>query len=248
MSGDDIYRIRWREGWTILKYLYRHPEDTSQIARVIEAWQGRSLPRMLRRMRRRPAGRELLARQPALHQVLSDWDWLRTLPEGSLGRAYLDYCHEVGATQEGMRSYVEEGTSSERTARLPPDERFIQNTLFLSHDLYHIVSGYKTDLVGEICLLAFTAAQLRNTGVFAMMMLGMFSIRLPRLAGQRMMIQAFVRALRAEWFVEQDWVERMSQPLEQIQRQLGVWPPPRYEPLWVGQARRQRIQVVDRRA
>ena len=219
MAGDDIYRIRWREGWHILRYLYRHPADTGQIARVIEAWQGRSLPRLLRRMRGRPRGRALLAQKPALDRALMDWGWLATLPEGSLGRAYLDYCHEVGATEEGMKVYVEEGTNAERTARLPPDERFIQDTLFLSHDIYHLVTGYQTDLVGEICLLAFTAAQLRNTGVFAMMMLGMISIRLPRLAGQRMMIRAFIRALRAEWFAEQDWVQLLSQPLPLFPRQ-----------------------------
>ncbi|MCA9709394.1 MAG: hypothetical protein KDK70_26370, partial [Myxococcales bacterium] len=203
-------------------------------------WQGRSLPRMLRRLRRRSRGRALLEQRPALDRALADWRWLGSLPEGSLGRAYLDFCGVLGTTKAGMKVYVDEGTSRARTVRLPPDERFVQDTLFQCHDLYHLVAGYETDLVGEVCLLAFTAAQTRNTGVLAMALLGAFSIRLPRLQGQRLMLDAARRALRARWFVEQDWVALLPRPLDEVQRELGVWPPPRYERLWIGRARRDR--------
>ena len=65
---------------------------------------------------------------------------------------------------------------------------FIKQRL-VRHDLQD-----ETDLVGEVCLLAFTAAQTRNTGVLAMALLGAFSIRLPRLQGQRLMLDAARRA------------------------------------------------------
>ena len=240
MDDRELYRIRWREGWRTLRYLYRSPGDTAQITRVVEAWQGRSIPRMLRRLRARSRGRALLIRRPDLARALADWEWLASLPEGSLGRVYLEVCQRLGTSRQGMQAYVDEGTSNERTRHLPADERFVQDTLFFSHDLYHLVTGYQTDLVGEVCLLAFTAGQLRNTGVMAMAALGFYSIRLPRLAGQRLMLQALVRALRARWFVEQDWVALLAEPLDDVQRQLGVWPPVQYQPLWVGAAKEQK--------
>ncbi|PRP93232.1 Coenzyme Q (ubiquinone) biosynthesis protein Coq4 [Enhygromyxa salina] len=242
MDERDIHRIRWRDGLEDLVYLYRHPEDTGRITRVIEAWQGRSLPRTLTRMRARAKGRDLLRRKPSLGDALADWDRLERLPAGTLGAAYLDSCAQLGTTRRGMSDYVETGTSAERTAALEPDERFLQDTLFFSHDLYHLVTGYQTDLLGEVCLLAFTAAQTRNTGVLAMAGLGAYSIRLPRLAGQRRMLDASARALRAEWLVEQDWPSLLARPLTAVQRELGLWPPPVYEPVWVGKAARARAK------
>jgi ubiquinone biosynthesis protein COQ4 len=226
---DDIYRIRWREGWDILTYLYRHPTDTTQIARVIEALQGRSLPRMLRRMHKRPLARALLAKRPALREALADRAWLASLPAGTLGRAYLAHVGDSG----GMSGYVDAGTSADRTERLPPDESFVQDYLFHCHDLFHLVTGYQIDLVGEVCLLAFTAAQLRNTGVIAMALLGVYSLRLPRLRGQRLWLAAAVRALRAEWLPEQDWVALLAKPLDDVRKELGLYPPPVYTPLFI---------------
>lgn len=232
-AEHDIYRIRWREGWRTLVHLYRHPSDTTQIASVIEALQGRSVQRILQRLRRRPAGRALLAARPPLRGALADRRWLESLAAGSLGRAYLEQCGEP----RGMTPYVDSGTSSERTRRLPEDEAYLQDYLFHSHDLYHLVTGYKTDLIGEVCLLAFTAAQMRNTGVIAMALLGFYSLRLPKLEGQRLWARAFIRAHRAAWLPEQDWIELLPRPLDEVRKQLGLDPPPVYVPHYVKQGR-----------
>ena len=239
MRGEDLYRIRWADGWRTLVYLYSNPHDTAKIARVIEALQGRSTLRLLARLRRRSRGRALLARQPSLRAALADRAWLTALPEGSLGRAYLEYCRGE-RLETAITAYVDEGTTPERNARLAPEEAFIQDFLFHSHDLYHLVTGYKTDLLGEISLLAFTAPQTWNSGVFAMAILGFYSIRLPRLRGQRMMATAFARALKARWLPEQDWVALLPQPLDEVRRQLRLYPPPAYAPLYVGRGRSRR--------
>lgn len=247
--NGDIYAIRWREGWRTLVYLYRHPDDTAQIARVIEAFQGRSVPRLMRRLRASTAGRELLAQRPSLRDALADRMWLESLPEGSLGRAFVEFCREEGLATS-MTPHVESGTTRERTARLPADERFIQDFLFHAHDIYHLVTGYRTDLVGEVCLLAFSAAQLRNTGVIAMAMLGLYSLRLPRLAGQRLAFEALVRGLRAEWLPEQDWVALMSEPLADVRKRLGLDPVPEYTQVYIGRAKKRKAasQAANRSA
>jgi ubiquinone biosynthesis protein COQ4 len=234
-----IHQIRWREGLRTIAYLYRHPHDTTQIARVIEALSGDSTARLLRRMTKRPAGRSLLARKPSLRAALADRKWLASLPAGSLGREYLAYI-ERERLAGGMTNVVDAGTTPERTAELSGDEAFIQDFLFHSHDLYHLVAGYHTDLIGEVCLLAFTAAQTRNTGVIAMALLGAYSLRFPKLAGQRMWAAAGLRGLRCAWLPEQDWVALLPQPLEAIRAQLRLLPTPMYEPLYVGKGKSRR--------
>jgi len=41
----------------------------------------------------------------------------------------------------------------------------LRNRMRDTHDLWHVVTGYKGDLVGEASLLAFLFAQTRNPGV-----------------------------------------------------------------------------------
>jgi ubiquinone biosynthesis protein COQ4 len=238
---NDTHEIRWRDGWQNLVYLYRHPYDTTKIASVIEAFQGRSLQRLLARLEQRPRGQELLTKRPSLRNALADRAWLTSLPEGSLGRTYVEYCEREGITAP-MTEYVDAGTNAHRTERLSPNESFIQDFLFHSHDIYHIVTGYRTVLVGEICLLLFTSSQLRNTGVYAMAMLGLYSLRLPRLEGQRIAMRAFARGLEAEWLPEQNWVELMPEPLEEIRRRLRLDVPHHYEPLYIGKNRKKSVQ------
>ena len=44
------------------------------------------------------------------------------------------------------------------------------------HDLWHVLTGYGRDPLGEVCLLAFTYAQTRLTGLGAIAFLGTFRI------------------------------------------------------------------------
>ncbi len=240
MRRDDPHRMRWREGLSTIAYLHRHPGDTAAITRVVEALQGKSLLRLLDRLRTSEQGRRLLSARPSLRAHLRDWAWLESHPPGSLGRAYLALREEHGLDPQGMTPYVDAGTTPGRAAQLDADEAFIQDYQFHSHDIYHVVTGYDLDLVGEIGLLAFTAAQMRNTGVVAMALLGFYSIRLPRFEGQRVAIAAARRGLRAGWLVEQNWVELFPRPLDEVQRELGLFPPPDYPHLYVGPLRERR--------
>jgi len=243
----SIYQVRWREGLRTIAYLYRHPYDTTQIARVIEALSGTSVKRLLARLHSRPAGRALLAEKPSLRAALADHAWLRSLPEGSLGRTYIDYIYSE-RIEGGMTTVVDAGTTPARNAALPDDEAFIQDYLFHTHDIYHLVTGYKTDLIGEVCLLAFTAAQTRNTGVIAMALLGVYSLRFPRLYGQRMWAAAALRGLRCAWLPEQEWIAMMPLPLDTVRKRLGLYPAPVYTPLYVGKGKSRRRAKAMRRA
>src|SRR4029078_11371261 len=48
---------------------------------------------------------------------------------------------------------------------LPVDRRWFADRLRDTHDLWHVVTGYGRDLIGEASLLAFTYAQTRNPGI-----------------------------------------------------------------------------------
>ncbi len=78
-----------------------------------------------------------------------------------MGRAYLAFCDREGITPGGL---VEASMLEDRDL-LEPRFRYMADRLRDSHDLWHVVTGYRTDLLGENAVLAFTAAQTDSVGV-----------------------------------------------------------------------------------
>src|SRR3546814_16695781 len=71
-----------------------------------------------------------------------------------------------------------------------------------SHDLYHIVTGYGRDGLGEICVLTFGNAQFYNHGIAFLLLLGLFKSRRehPELPVLGPMIEAWRRGRSARNF------------------------------------------------
>lgn len=98
------------------------------------------------------------------------------------------------------------------------------------HDVLHVLTGYGRDVRGEIACLSFTFAQTKNTGI------GYLALRVLRGAGWssemgQLIRQAFWRGRRAAWLIDQDWESLLPVPLDRLRRDLGVGPPPAYQPV-----------------
>ncbi|MEW6777594.1 MAG: Coq4 family protein [Bdellovibrionota bacterium] len=224
--------MQLRRGLKALGGLLRDPDDTAKFATIVESFQGNSVYRLWDRMSASPEGRRLLQEKPDLLAVLSDHERLRKLPEGTLGRVYLAYCEREGITGQGLAKVIEEGYSKTRREQLTDEQIFLGNWMRDSHDLYHLVTGYQTDLIGELCVLAFTAAQTRNRGVLIPVSVA-FSLGLYfRTPGPKLAVQAVGRSLRAAFFPEQDWIALLEKPLGEVRRLLKVGDPPVYEPFY----------------
>lgn len=100
-------------------------------------------------LRATPDGRRLLEERPSLDRADLDLDALRALPEGTLGRAFAAIYDlenvEPFETDQPIRNDVE----------------YLSKRYRETHDLYHVVTGYGTDLIGEMELQAFVRGNLR---------------------------------------------------------------------------------------
>jgi ubiquinone biosynthesis protein COQ4 len=74
-----------------IRRVFADPDATEHVFEVIDALQGPQLKRIRARLLKLEAGRRLLAEKPDMIPLLSDRKALRALPEGSLGRAHLDF-------------------------------------------------------------------------------------------------------------------------------------------------------------
>lgn len=212
--------------WRALRQLLEDPDDTSRVFVIIDALSGRSPHRALSRLRRRADGRRLLRERPDVLSVLSDRKRLEGMPEGSLGRAYLSFLDAEGITAQGLVAASD--VPSESGALDDDDVAYLHARLRDSHDLWHVVTGYHGDLIGEASLLAFSFAQTWSPGVGFIVVGGLLRIGAGEARG--VIVEGFRRGLRAEWLPAVHWEALLPLPLDEVRRQLKVGAPPNYEP------------------
>lgn len=220
-------RIRPLDALKAIRALLRDPDDTAKVFDVIDALSGRTGERLFRRFRSGEAGRRLLAERPALLAALSDSARLEALPAGSLGRSYAEFMRREQISAAGL---VEASLESRRED-LPPERRWFADRLRDQHDLWHIVTGYERDLIGEAALLAFTFAQTRNPGIGLIVATAYGKAGRESDEARPLLREAWRRGRRSAWLPEQPWEQLLAEPLPELRQRLGVGDPPVYAPL-----------------
>jgi ubiquinone biosynthesis protein COQ4 len=204
----------------------RDPNDASHVFRIVDALAGRTPARFRRAWARSASGARLLAERPRLRSVLEDTERLRALPEGSLGRAYLAFMERDRLDA----AYLDHAQAVAGVDHASDEDAYIDARLRDSHDLWHVVTGYGGDLLGEASLLAFTYAQTWSRGVGLIASVGLLRADDPD--ARRLIVDAFVRGLRAAWLPAVAWEDWLAAPLADVRTRLRVGPPPAYEPFF----------------
>ncbi|HVH45391.1 MAG TPA: Coq4 family protein [Labilithrix sp.] len=203
-----------------LRALVENPDDLPQVFTVIDALSGSTLEWVAQRIRRSPGGESRLERADELVGVLRDRDALRALPEGTLGRAYLAFLESEGISAEGILDASLRGRlPTERTAQGQRAQTLLRD----SHDLWHAVTGYHGDIVGEIALLAFTAAQTRNPAISAIVLVALAKGLARGQLG--VVLDGYRRGRAAAWLPGVDWEALLARPLEEVRAELKVGAP-----------------------
>jgi len=109
-----------------------------------------------------------------------------------------------------------------------PDAYFLRDRLRDTHDLWHTVTGYKGDLIGEASLLAFSFAQTWNPGVGLIVLTALVRGNEPGV--RKLIAGGFVRGVRSAWLPSVKWEDLLARPLEDVRRELRVGAPVTYEP------------------
>ena len=217
-------RIRPLLAWRALRALMDDPDDTAKVFDIIDALSGKSGARLFKRFCATELGRRVLCEERDIVRTLSDRETLEALPEASLGRSYAAFMAQEQLSADGLVSASEEGGDGPDG---DPDLQRFGDRIRDTHDLWHVVTGYNRDLIGEASLLAFTVAQTRNPGIAAVV--AMAYLRFGGEEHARPMIRAaFRRGRRAGWLLAADWEALLERPLAEVRVELGVGDPPAY--------------------
>ena len=220
--------VRPLEGAKALAGFLRDKESTSEIFRMLNAIDGPIYERNFRRFCATETGRKILAEKRDICATLSDRTALAALPEGSLGRAYLDFVKREGLSAEGFQKEMEE--SGEDLSTLDDARQLYINRIRHTHDLFHVLTGYGRDFVGELGLLGFTYQQ-SGVRTFAIML--QFSILKARKDFPGLPTAAVVKeghrlGKAAKKLFAADWEALLARPLDEVRAEFNIGQPALY--------------------
>lgn len=176
-------------------------EESEQLDKLIEA---------LRADRRFEAA---LRDRPRLGAV--DMRALRQMPEGSVGRAYASFMDVRGLQHEDLQMVDSQG-----------DLGWVRNHLRETHDLWHVATGFHTDVAGELGLQAFYLSQFQGPLPVLLLTVGFANTMLKGMDDVDRRMRAIVRGWllgrRAGPLFGMRWAERWEQPIDEFRAELGL--------------------------
>jgi ubiquinone biosynthesis protein COQ4 len=141
---------------------------------------------------------------------------LETSPEGTLGRVFATHCHEWGIDP----NLVSVASDS--------DADFAMAHVFESHDIWHVVTGWGNDEIGEVGLGGFYLAQLNLPLIALMLVLVLLNTITRRPTTLRARMDALVAGYQmgnsAKPLFGVRWEELWTTPIAEIRRERGLDP------------------------
>lgn len=209
-----------------MRILMREQDNVEQVFEIAAALPGHALLLAAWRLRRTAFGQQLLAEQPRMSTILGDHAWLAAMPADSLAAAYLRFLADEQIEAAGL--VAADGRARRASDVRQGDEEFVWHHLRDTHDLWHVVTGCKGDLIGEPALQAFMFAQLGMPSS-ALLVSSVFAAAPDGV--RPCLIEGFTSGLRARWLLGQDWLRLLPLPLAEVRRRLRVAPMRPYTPM-----------------
>lgn len=146
-----------------------------------------------------------------------DLETLLTLPSDSLG-----YIYAAAMKRKGFDPNLHAGMTAKS------DAEYVELRLSQTHDLWHIITGFDTDLIGEIGLQAFHLPQFPYPLATMLVAISLISTTLKEPEMLPKLLDAIAKGFQigksAKSLFAQKWEEGWKKPLSQWQTELNIQP------------------------
>jgi len=231
-SHPDRIRPRFRPFKALRHFrnLIADKEDTEQVFHIFEALPRSNFVRDAKTFVESDQGKALMQSENYLPTTLDDHDRLKQLPANSVGRAYVKFMESEGLTAQGLVDEYDKFRN--KTQQFDDQIEWYGNRQRDTHDLFHVLTGYGRDPLGEQCVLAFTYGQNRNLGNIFIAYAGAFELS-RRVKSDAPIFAATVegqrRGKRAGKIADQNIMELLAEPLDAARERLNIGKPTQYD-------------------
>lgn len=203
-----------KAGWVV----FRDPNRLDAVFGVADDL-GEAQPQMLQDMadhfRQDVQGRWALEARPRLGVL--DVNVLSKMPAGTFGHEAAKFLRARGLDPANLPQ------------RPSTNEiEFLQAHLYETHDLWHVVTGFDTDVAGELGLQAFYAAQVPGKLPWALLAIGMLNTVFFAFEDRMRRLEAMAAGWRmgraAKSFFGVDWRAQFERPIAELRGDLKVQP------------------------
>lgn len=229
MNPRRNYRRDPVRAFKALRRLLADKEDTAAVFELMRALSGRSVPNGYDRLLRTAEGGRIAYERDEFADRLSDRAWLESFGPGTVGAAYRAFIAPRGLSAEGLAEESRKVKDTEIDAAHP--YAWYGRRMRDVHDVWHVLTGYGTDGLGEACLVAFSYRQTRSLG-FAV--IANAAKREARRAGAPQVYadaitEGFRNGKKAAWLPAIDYPRLFAEDLESARVRLGIARPVVYE-------------------
>jgi len=216
-------RMRPLTALRAFRKLIRDKEDTTQVFEIMRALTGRSGARGYNRMLRTvEGGRQAFLRDELAHR-LDDPVWLARFLPGTVGGEYRAFREARGFTADGLAETAREVAPE---IDVPHPVVWYSRRLRDIHDIWHVLTGYGTDALGEACVVSFSYAQTHNLGFGFIGWGAAREIQREKqsIPARRAVLQAWRNGRRAAWLPGLDYEALFAEPLDTARARLRIRP------------------------
>lgn len=204
-------------------------EDTEQVFHIIAATQGKAIHQQAWDFIGSPEGQRLIADADDIPTMLDHHArWANCAPN-SVAAHYIAFMKREGLTAAGL---VAESHRWAPPETLPRDQtQWYLDRLRDTHDLFHVLTGYGRDALGEVSLLGFTYQQNYNKGILFIAYAGARQIK--KVSGTAAPLYAAIREGRrlgrtAAKIAHQDIAALMHEDIDAARTRLHIGSPDVY--------------------
>lgn len=220
-------RRDWRTAFDAIRKLLANGDDTTQVFRIMRALNAGNAPKNYARLVATEAGGQQAYERRELAQIFSQPGYADQFAPGTVGAAYCNFLESTGYSADGLA----EVSKINREEDLPHPYAWIGRRIRDTHDIWHVLTGYKADeSLGEAALVAFSYAQVGGLG-WAFIG-GAAALKSLKVTGNTLFSRAvwegYKRGRKAAWISGEDYEKLLHEPLDQARQRLGLNEPTAY--------------------
>ena len=210
---NPINTLRMLKGFYVLS---QDPNRLEQVFAIADSGENEAVLREVANwVSKDPVAKRALEEMPRVGSL--DLRSLRKLPEGTLGREFAE--HMIANDLDPAAIPVPKLGANR-------DIRYVKAHLRETHDIWHVVTGFGTDVAGEIGLQAFYLAQLPSKLSAVLVAMAFIHIATVNTAARDSIMTEVIRGWtlgkRAKGFFGVEWAKLWSTPLADVRKMLDV--------------------------
>ncbi len=210
------------------RLLLKDKEDTSLVFKIFESLPPGDYMQRVGNFALSEQGETIRASEAYLPEILDDHTALRKTPKGSLAHAYCDFMEREGLSAAGL---VAEAESLGRPKFDDLTQWYYERSRD-THDLFHVLTGYGRDALGEQCVLLFTHGQSPSQGHLLIGYAGALNIKKMQMGSRAPVLGAVQQARRtgkgAPSLIAQPVRDLLAMPIDDVRAKLRISEPTKY--------------------